>query len=61
MLQFDQRVKALEKEASELRQTVESLWERLDIPEQERSEILGRVESFRQQDVDLVSIEGVYH
>lgn len=55
-LQFEMFVKELEKEASELRQAVESLWQRLDIPEEQQKLVLERVESFRQQDIDIVSV-----
>lgn len=50
-------MKELEKEASELRQIVESLWERLDIPDEQRKLVLDKVESFRQQDIDTVSVK----
>lgn len=47
-------MKELEKEASELRQAVESLWKRLDIPDEQQKMVLGKVEGFRQQDLDSV-------
>lgn len=46
----------MEKEAAELRQAVESLWKRLDIPCEQQEKVLEKLESFRQEDIDIVSI-----
>lgn len=48
-------MKELEKMASELRHSVESLWERLEIPTQEQQKVLDMVESFRPRDIQVVS------
>lgn len=54
-LKFEEHVRELEKEANELRQTVESLWERLEISPEEQQRILEDVESFRPKDIQIVS------
>lgn len=45
----------MEKETNELRFAVESLWKRLDVPTEERQKVLEKVESFRLEDIQVVS------
>lgn len=48
-------MKELESEASGLQRTVESLWERLETPLEDRQKVLKAVESFRLRDIEVVS------
>lgn len=56
--QFQEHVKELERVFNGLQQSVQSLWQRLEIPLEQQTEILDQIESYGPHDIQMV-IKGV--
>ena len=54
--QFQEHVKELEREFARLHQSVESLWQRLEIPSEQQAEVLDQIRSYGPRDIQLVSV-----